>query len=90
MLFRTVQHMSTRSSLRPSPELPTLVAERGIDAVADLVDQFVIARRCDGDAGLLLDIVADRTQPAVARERAFGRLWGTVPCAPMVSARSAA
>lgn len=81
--------MSTRPFLRTTPDLPQMVAEHGIEAVADQIDQYVTAQRCAGACTLLLNILADRTQPAVARERALGRLWGTVPARDWVSARVA-
>lgn len=49
------------------------IAERGIDQVADEVRPVVEAGRRSGIREIA-DIVADPAAPAVARERAFGKL----------------
>lgn len=54
--------------------LATQIAEHGIDAHHDEVVRYIAALRRNGHDGMLLDIAADPTHPAVARERAFGRL----------------
>jgi hypothetical protein len=54
--------------------LATKIAEHGIDAHHDEVVRYVAALRRNGHDGMMLDIAADPTHPAVARERAFGRL----------------
>ena len=55
---------------------PTLIAEHGIEAVAanGRLDVVVRAARRAGAFATLVALVADDTAPAVARERAFGRL----------------
>jgi hypothetical protein len=54
------------------------IAEHGIDAHHDEVVRYIAALRRYGHDGMLLDIAADPTHPAVARERAFGRLLSHV------------
>ena len=56
--------------------LATLIAEHGIEAVAATgrLDVVVRAAQRAGAYATLVAIVADETAPAVARERAFGRL----------------
>ena len=81
--------MNIRTLQRSTADLAALAAEHGIEAINDLIDQYVTAQRCSGACNVLLTILADRTQPAVARERALGRLWGTAPARDRVSARVA-
>ena len=85
--------MSTIQSHRNDPswlaELATAIAERGLDErEADVV---VLANQlhCEGNRQLVLDIVRDRTQPTVARERAFGVMHG-IALAGRTSHRSVA
>ena len=56
--------------------LATLIAEHGIEAVArsGRLDPVVRAARRSGAFATLVALVADENAPAVARERAFGRL----------------
>ena len=56
--------------------LATLIAEHGIEAVArsGRLDPVVRAARRAGAFATLVALVADENAPAVARERAFGRL----------------
>lgn len=56
--------------------LATLIADHGIEAVAasGRLDAVVRAARRAGAFATLAALVADETAPAVARERAFGRL----------------
>lgn len=54
--------------------LGTRIADHGIEAHHDEVVRYIAALRRYGHDGLLLDIAADPNHPAVARERAFGRL----------------
>jgi hypothetical protein len=54
--------------------LGTQIADHGIEAHHEDVVRYVALLRRHGHDGLLLDIVEDPTHPAVARERAFGRL----------------
>ena len=56
--------------------LATLIAEHGIEAVArsGRLDAVVRAARRAGAFATLVAVVADEDAPAVARERAFGRL----------------
>ena len=56
--------------------LAELIAEQGIEAVAasGRLDVVVQAARRAGAFATLVALVADETAPAVARERAFGRL----------------
>ena len=56
--------------------LATLIAEHGIEAVArsGRLDSVVRAARRSGAFATLVAVVADDNAPAVARERAFGRL----------------
>lgn len=54
--------------------LATMIADHGIESHHDDVVRYVAGLRRYGHDGLLLDIAADPGQPAVARERAFGRL----------------
>ena len=56
--------------------LAAQVAERGIDfcASGDRLDAFVQAARHAGASSTLVALVADPSEPAVARERAFGLL----------------
>jgi len=50
------------------------IAEHGIDRHEHEVSRHLADLRAGGCTDQCLDIAADRTQPAVARERAFGRL----------------
>ena len=61
---------------RDLPVLATLIAEHGIEQVAasGRLDVVVRAARRAGAFATLVTLVADDTAPAVARERAFGRL----------------
>ena len=68
-------------TIPPSPTLPAAlddlawaIARDGIEQHEPAVARVVLALRSAGAVTLLLDLVADRDQPAVARERAFGRL----------------
>jgi hypothetical protein len=72
---------------RDLPVLASLIAERGIEAVAasGRLDAVVRAARRAGAFATLAAIVANDTAPAVARERAFGRL-----AAQLVALRSVA
>jgi hypothetical protein len=56
--------------------LATLISEHGIEAVArsGRLDVVVRAARRAGAFATLVALVADDTAPAVARERALGRL----------------
>ncbi len=54
--------------------LASHIADSGIAAHEADVARAERRLRCDGHHALLLDIVADTAQPAVARERAFGML----------------
>jgi len=56
--------------------LATLIAEHGIEAVArsGRLDSVIRAARRSGAFATLVAVVADENAPAVARERAFGRL----------------
>ncbi|HWM21104.1 MAG TPA: hypothetical protein VNO51_15540 [Ilumatobacteraceae bacterium] len=56
--------------------LAELIAEHGIEAVASSgrLDAVVRAARRAGAFARLVALVVDETAPAVARERAFGRL----------------
>ena len=55
-------------------DLAWAIARDGIEQHEPAVARAVLALRSAGAVALLLDLVADRDQPAVARERAFGRL----------------
>lgn len=51
------------------------VADQGIDAVdATLVDAVAARALALGASTTLVDVLVDRSEPAVARIRAFGRL----------------
>lgn len=50
------------------------IAEHGIDRHEHEVSRHLADLRAGGCADPCLGIAADRTQPAAARERAFGRL----------------
>ncbi|MDP2292941.1 MAG: hypothetical protein Q8M22_17280 [Actinomycetota bacterium] len=50
------------------------IADSGIAAHETDIVRAERSLRCDGHCTLLLDILADTSQPAVARERAFGEL----------------
>jgi len=51
------------------------VADQGIDAVdATLVDAVAARALLLGASSTLVDVLTDRSEPAVARVRAFGRL----------------
>jgi len=56
--------------------LAALIAEHGIEAVArsGRLDSVIRAARRSGAFATLVAVVADDNAPAVARERAFGRL----------------
>ena len=56
--------------------LSSLIAEHGIEEVArsGRLDPVVRAARRSGAFATLVALVADENAPAVARERAFGRL----------------
>ena len=78
--------------MNPSTTLPhTLedlawaIARDGIEHHEAAVASAVALARSNGLDGALVELVADRAQPAVARERAFGRL-GLTPEAPSVAA----
>jgi hypothetical protein len=55
-------------------DLAWAIARDGIEQHEPAVARAVLALRSAGAVTRLLDLVADRDQPAVARERAFGRL----------------
>ena len=55
-------------------DLAWAIARDGIEQHEPAVARAVLALRSAGAVTPLLDLVADRDQPAVARERAFGRL----------------
>ena len=55
-------------------DLAWAIARDGIEQHEPAVARAVLALRSAGVITPLLDLVADRDQPAVARERAFGRL----------------
>jgi hypothetical protein len=61
-------------------DLAWAIARDGIERHEPAVARAVLALRTAGAVTPLLDVVADRNQPAVARERAFGRLG--LPSAP--------
>jgi hypothetical protein len=61
-------------------DLAWAIARDGIERHEPAVARAVVALRTAGSVNPLLDVVADRDQPAVARERAFGRLG--LPSAP--------
>lgn len=50
------------------------IAADGIEAHEDLAGNVVDAASRRGLCPVLVDVLADTTEPAVARERAFGRL----------------
>ena len=55
-------------------DLAWAIARDGIEQHEPAVTRAVLALRSAGAVTPLLDVVADRDEPAVARERAFGRL----------------
>jgi hypothetical protein len=55
-------------------DLAWAIARDGIERHEPAVARAVLALRTAGAVTPLLDLVADRDQPAVARARAFGRL----------------
>lgn len=57
------------------------IAEDGIDAHPAMVDHLVRVARRHGLSPTLATVLADPTAPAVARERAFGRLAATLAAA---------
>lgn len=58
------------------------VAAAGLAAAEQRIAAVVGVARREGRAGPLVAVVADRTQPAVARERALGRLLAELEAAP--------
>ncbi|MFM2076273.1 MAG: hypothetical protein RJA49_163 [Actinomycetota bacterium] len=58
----------------PQLHLSLQIAEHGIEQHHADVLRYVAELRREGRDGILLDLAADPSQPAVARERAFGRL----------------
>lgn len=54
--------------------LAHLVAEHGIEQFGGDVARLVVRLRATGITGPLVGLLADRTAPAVARERALGHL----------------
>lgn len=69
------------------------VAAAGLAAAEQRIAAVVGVARREGIAGQLVAVVTDRTQPAVARERALGRLLAALDAAPepdRPAARSAA
>lgn len=57
-------------------DLAHRLAERGIDSAEAEIARLANRLRCAGIGGVLLDVLSDRRQPEVARQRAFGRLHG--------------
>ena len=55
-------------------DLAWAIARDGIEQHESAVARAVLALRAAGAVSPLLDLVADRDQPTIARERAFGRL----------------
>ncbi len=85
---------TTTSNLPTLPTLSSLlddvasaIARDGIERHEHDVARVASAFGAAGRAGPVLDLVLDRSQPAVARERAFGRL---TPDLRAVGARSIA
>ena len=72
--------------------LADAVATLGIRGAADDVRRLVTRLRCEGLHGVALDVLADESQPDVARERAFGVVHGLALAAavPVAVARLAA
>lgn len=68
--------------------LAEAIAIRGITGADDDIRRLVTRLRCDGFHGVALDVLDDETQPAVARERAFGIVHrlalAAAPAAPAV------
>ncbi len=62
------------TSPHPLEDLAWAIARDGIERHEAEVDQAVTLAHSFGLSRLLVELVADRDQPAVARERAFGRL----------------
>lgn len=84
-MFRTVIHMNLTATLTtPDPvgvgsstwlqALAYRIADSGITAHETDVVRAERRLRCDGHRVVLLDILSDISQPAAARERAFGQL----------------
>jgi hypothetical protein len=80
---RTVEPMSLTVSTNPAPSallddqlehLAWAIARDGIEQHESAVARTLARAAADGADGALVAIVGDRSQPAVARERAFGRL----------------
>ena len=94
-LVRTVKPMS--QTTLPSTPLPAAlddlawaIASDGIERHEAAVARAVLALRAAGSISPLLDLVADRTQPAVARERALGHLGVLTEPTPRRDPRSLA
>jgi hypothetical protein len=76
----TYRDLMSQLTLPSTPLTATLddlawaIARDGIERHEPAVARAVAALRAAGTASLFLDVVADRREPAVARERAFGRI----------------
>jgi hypothetical protein len=74
--------MTTTTLITPAPATPALdslelaeaVARDGVEAHLGAVCSLAMTARDLGVADVLVGIVVDEAAPAVARERAFGRL----------------
>jgi len=68
--------------LQRSGQLADQIADHGIERHHADVLRYVAELRREGRDGVLLDLAADPSQPAVARERAFGRLLAWIARTP--------
>jgi hypothetical protein len=84
MIPETQLHLS----LQYSGQLAGQIAEHGIESHHADVLRYVAELRREGRQGVLLDVAADPTQPAVARERAFGRLLAWIARTPASEVRA--
>jgi len=78
--------MSTTQQLRDSPDqlsaLAYGIAEHGFASHESEAVGLANVLACEGFGHVAIDIVRDHTQPAAARERAFGLLHGLALEAP--------
>lgn len=79
-------HTLPRMDARWLDDLAHAVAEFGIDGSEPEIRRLANELRCNlhgkDNVRVMLDVLVDVTQPAVARERAFGRIHGIAIAAP--------
>lgn len=76
---------STTPTTRTDPyldQLAYLIAAHGILDFEGDIARLIVRLRSEGHCDLLIDVLADHGAPAVARERAFGHLLGTLARGP--------